>query len=199
MQHEDKVLRREFNNLYIGGIRCLEVKLGRFSNLWHPHLHMLVVKKNKSDFRQDREFLLSAWAKSLTQVTGIYTTPKDVSVDTRSLYLKDVNGKKFFNKGSILKACLETFKYLIKSDFNESLCTELIKVMSRIRTVNAWGNIRDLLHERNVELEIEKELDMAETELSDKVCSLCGSEDLIILRNVGVYGEKIYDLKDKKE
>lgn len=198
MQHEDKYLRQEFNSLYIGGIRCLEVKLGKFSNLWHPHMHMLVVKRAKTDFREDREFLTSAWAKSLTQVTGIFTMPKDVIIDIKAISMKDRYGNKIFNKTAIFKACLETFKYLIKADFNECLCSELIKVLAKTKTINAWGNIRDLLGERNIDLQIEKELNMCETELSNKVCSLCGSDNFIYINKVGVYGEKIYDLKEKE-
>ncbi len=199
MLHENSKSRYSFNNIYLGGIRSLEVKKGRFSNLWHPHLHMLVVKKIKTDFREDRKLLTEAWANALTKTTGIYHSPQKVIIDIKSLYLVDkITGQKKYSKFAILKACLEVFKYLVKSNFEELACKELIKTMSSIRGINPWGNVRYLLHDKNIELTIEHELDMSENELSDKVCAICGNDDFIQIKNVGVYGQKIYDLKNKK-
>ena len=199
MQHEDKTLRREFNNLYIGGVRSLEVKKGAFSGLWHPHLHMLVCKRTKSDFREDRQFLGNAWAKAMSIVTGKEYGPKNLVFDIKSIYFEDMKtGKKYYSKKAIFKACLEVFKYLIKSDFEELACKELIETMSNVRSITPWGNIRQLLHDNKIEQTIEKELDMKESELSNKVCSLCGGEEFIELKNVSAFGHKIYDLKEKK-
>ena len=197
MQHEDKTTRRDFNNLYIGGVRSLEVKKGAFSNLWHPHLHMLVCKKTKSDFRKDREILGNAWSKAMTMVSGINYGPKDLVFDIKSIYYEN-NGKKYYSKKAVFKACLEVFKYLIKSDFEELACKELVETMARVRSIVPWGNFRELLHDNQIDRTIEKELDMKESELSAKVCSLCGGEDFIQISNVSAYGHKIYDFKEKK-
>lgn len=184
IQNTDKTMRKQFNELYIGGIRALEIKTGKNSRLWHPHLHMLVVKNKKSNFKDDLAFLRPAWIKSLKMVGSTEEVPGNVDIQSLRIDNK-------FRKESLIKAICECFKYLTKSSWNnevEDIC-EMIDTLTNVRSLNSWGNIKYYLAKQNAEAQIEKEMGMNNTELKHHVCKFCGCDRFEVIE--GIYSSHL--------
>lgn len=181
MQHDDKTMSKQFNNLFIGGIRALEVKMGANSKLWHPHLHMLVVKNKKS---KDFETIKNMWEKALQVVSG--KKEKLGSVDIRNISFTTETGQKKFGRQALLQGICECFKYLTKSSWQMENIPEMIETLAKVHSLSSWGNIRYYLAKQNAEREIEKEMDMTETELEHHVCKVCGDDAFIFISDANV-------------
>lgn len=164
MTHDDKTARKKFRKLNNGGIRSIEIKLGENSGLWHPHIHSIVMlKTDKTDVRQFDEYR-KLWEHSTGLACG--TCDKVGSVDIRGL--------KGYN-GDIMKAVVETFKYMTKFDWLHMPCeqiSEMIYLTKGRRFISTWGELY------KINQQVEQMLDeMTEEELRQHTCKVCGCTD----------------------
>lgn len=176
LTHEDKLMSREFNNRFIGGIRCLEVKKSKNSNMWHPHFHIIVCKSQPS---RDFEWLQKAWSKAYSIVSGHETY---CSIQ--------VNAFRYKNRKDLLKNVLECCKYVSKFKWHiDNDVEELIEAMKGVRTVSSWGNIRAMLKTDSVEYLMEKSL----SDVERLVCSVCGNENFDFIDGPVAKGMSVRD------
>lgn len=163
MVHEDKTLRKQFKERFLGGFRALEVKRGAIEGLWHCHYHGLFIKNNRC---KDFEWLKTAWEKSYRLLTG-----KDISLQVRV----DVIHK---NHKGYIGAILEVAKYVTKFDWKlDDDVHELITSLAGVRTTSTWGILRTRLSEQS----IEKDMDLSLQDAVNLVCKTCGNDSFNIL------------------
>ena len=164
MVGKSKGISSEFKKRFLGGIRCLEVKKGENSKLWHCHFHCIVIKSVPS---RDFEFILQAWSRAYQVVTG---TKINCNIDIRAF--------KFKSKEELLKNVLECCKYVSKFEWHiDDSVKELIEAMKGIRSVSSWGFMKAQLKEDSVEHDMDKTL----AEVQDLFCEVCGSKNFDFL------------------
>ena len=190
MTHEDKFLSNLFKKLFVGGLRNIEVKKGEYSKLWHPHMHILVVKK---DYSRDYDYIKSLWEHATSKVAktkqkvgsvhieAIKTESGSVYKGFKSTKLKD--GTRVVSnelKQALLKAVAELVKYITKFNFedysNEDI-NELIYSTKNKRFMNAFG----ILY--NLQKEIEKDcedIDEDEETMKEHICKHCGCTEFYL-------------------
>jgi hypothetical protein len=177
MTNTDKTFRSNFKSLNIGGIRSLEVKIGKNSGEWHPHLHTLVVKDKRSKDFEDYKRL---WENSLKSV--VKTDEKIGSVFCRGLgSFQSVNA-----------GIVETVKYITKFDwynFSSEQVTEMVHTLAGRRTISTWGILRKMQQE--VEEECQNDYETVE----DKTCKICGNDvfDLFNKRTDSVDSQSVIE------
>ena len=189
LQHDDKNFSKEFNRRFIGGVRCLEVKVGVNEKLWHPHLHCLVVKDK---FERDIEFLQSAWNHAVKLAGGQESKTTPGLYGLVSIFsLKDKKNLNSSTEKSIEIGCLETLKYITKFDYelDGKLIPELIPALNGVRCINTWGILR------KINTDIEEDMNKTYTEIREQCCSNCGATDFIEFVSKRVYK----DIKDFDE
>lgn len=182
MTHEDKFSRSIFKRLFDGGIRNVEVKIGENSKQWHPHMHLLVVKKN---FSKDYDYIKSLWEKATRQVAK--TNKKIGSVHIECIKTpagtkyqgfkanKTQNGEYVISndmKQALLKAVCETVKYITKfnfEDYSYEDINELIVETKNKRFMNAFGLLFNLQKYFDTDCE-----EINEDEVKKEICSHCG-------------------------
>lgn len=181
--HENKKYRQVFDNLYIGGIKSLEVKRGANSKQWHPHFHALVVaEKPEEDFKA----LNIMWNKTLVNILNNRIDPiyedryysDSFSIVNDKLVFNDKVGFiqcQALNSMSMhdrIKCIYESIKYITKySDNMEDDLPELVNSLKGIRAVDSWGVLRD------IEQEAEKLQTMTISQIKEHVCTTCGSKE----------------------
>lgn len=157
---------KEFKKRFVGGFKSLEVKIGKNSGMWHPHLHTLVLKKEKT---KDNEFLTKLWRHSLEVAGG-----KDEGIVWFERFRFDNSSERSYNE-QLLKAVVEVAKYMCKFDFKNDTVEHLQEMYgtlkgNRFRQFSTWG----LLY--NLKMQVEKDLDtMDNDEIEEFCCSVCGS------------------------
>lgn len=151
-----------FNYLFLGGVRSIEIKRGANSGLWHPHMHCLFIKRNNNPFKDDFNFLRSAWKSSLNRVHGEINNWG--SVDFKAI--------KVLQDGC--KAICECFKYATKFDWNTSNqdISELVKSLQGRHLIVPFGEVRKVLSESA----IEHDLILPYTQLKKQFCAVCGND-----------------------
>lgn len=170
-------ITKAFKYLFIGGVRSIEIKRGKNSGLWHPHMHCLFVKRNNTQFSDDGEFLRAAWNTCLCTVHG--ELAKWGSVDYKAINTVRKDGTRTKSKISTIndccKAICETFKYATKFDWqnDEKDIPELVESLKGRRLIVPFGEVRDLLSETS----IEHDLILPYTEIKKQFCAVCGSND----------------------
>ena len=141
--------RNEWKRRFPGGVRTIEVKRGKNSGKWHPHLHLLVIKDKPE---KDYDYIKTAW-KSITKNDG-------------SVFIRAVK------KEQVIKSVLETTKYVLKPDKhiynNKDDLLEVYKSMKGLRQINSWGQLRGL-SVKDDELETYEE-----KKLATFICKQCG-------------------------
>jgi len=167
MTHEHRQGRRKYKERMCGGFRTIEVKLGKGSGQWHPHIHAMYLAPPKS-FEKDFEWLQSVW-KSVTNGNG--------SVEVHQV--KD--------RGSgILKAVCEVVKYCFAIDKatlgytsdpqrDLKIFEELYWGIKGRRMFQTWGLLRGI-KESDLEEEVGCELE-DEKKLAQFLCQVCGSTE----------------------
>lgn len=149
----------EWKNRFSGGIKSIEVKKGKYSDKWHPHIHALIFKDNTN---KDYHFIKKAWEKSTSHIFG--TDTKVGSVDIRNI-------NKSTSNNEILFACLEAVKYMTKLKPNTK--PEELKVLynelKNRRQISTWGILRGI--NNRVEKEMDEE---SENEIVNFTCKICG-------------------------
>ena len=170
LQHDDKFYSKIFKKEFLGGVRCLETKLSEIE-AWHTHLHCLVVKDHYS---RDIDWLSKAWNHAVKLAGGLESKTTPGLYGMVSIFsLKDKHNLKSSYEKSVEVGCLETLKYITKFDFdlNVSLLPELVKSIKGVRCVNTWGILR------NIDLNIESDLDKSFLEIKEHCCSVCGGTE----------------------
>lgn len=171
-----KSSRKRFKDRFIGGVRSLEVKLGKHG--WHAHYHLLML--SSTDYERDVDWLSEAWERG-TKGHG------------KQVYIKTVS------QNQVINAVLEVCKYIMKFDveYDDEKLSEIVRALYRKRRVNTWGVLYGT--RKKVEEDI-KEMDKKEGNLEDFLCTVCGSEKarIIIARFEDIYLD-YYDDVYRKE
>ena len=166
MTNGEKSLRRKFRELNCGGVRSVEVKIGKGSGIWHPHIHTLVLcKVAKGERVRQFEDYRKIWECAVRSAFGC-------SKGSEKLGSVDIRGIKKGNRKSIMGAVVETFKYISKFDWLKlpsDKVNELIEKTKGRHFISAWGELYGL------NKQVEELLAMtSEEELKNKVCEVCG-------------------------
>ena len=201
--HENKKYRSVFNNLYIGGIKSLEVKRGANSKLWHPHFHALVVtEKPVEDFNA----INLMWNKTLVNLVNksdktiyedkVYSDCFSLTSDNK-LVLQDKLGFVHFDALNMLsmdariKCVYECIKYITKySEELEDDLPEIVESLRGIRAVDSWGVLR------NIEQEAENLDTVSLSQVKDRVCTECGSKEFECINGIMTEDLKSYGYSD---
>lgn len=166
----DRQCASTFNYKFAGGVKSLEVKTGENSELWHPHLHCLLVKDR---FGYDKMFIDNGWAKCVELAGG--------EVDERityieSIYARDENGVKVYDKDALMKGIVESVKYITKFDYaNEPTerLQELVDALKGVRQIDTFGCCRNI--HKDVEEELEENTEL--NKLVEHACQICGCNE----------------------
>lgn len=116
----------------LGGVYSIEVKRGKNSKLWHPHVHFVILcdEQNKIDV----EKLSQEWK----EITG-----DSFIVDCRSFYSAEPD--------ILISGFLEIFKYALKfSDMSLEDNFHAYQVLNRQRLVNNFGILRGVEIDENL-------------------------------------------------
>lgn len=157
MTHD--IAREEFEARFSGGVKSVEVKIGKFSGLWHVHIHTLLFREKEG---KDFHFLKNAWNKAAQSVMG--TDQKVGSIDVRSI-------SKDTGKDNVLKSIMETVKYMTKLQpfIAPDKMNELFKLLKGRRQISCWGILYGTSEK------VDKEMDeKSENEIESFTCSVCG-------------------------
>ena len=146
--NDDRKYREKFKRRFPGGVRSLEVKVGKNSEQWHPHYHMYCLQP--LDYEKDYDWVKERWK----------------SISGGSVYIRQIKGNK-------LKGLIEVIKYILKPEEsiykNDKRLNEAIKALTGKRQINSWGIFR------GIEKEVEEMFDTyEEKKLSAFICAKCG-------------------------
>ena len=168
--HEDKRISSTFHFKFAGGVKSLEVKTGENSDLWHPHLHVLLVKDR---FSYDKMFLDNAWGKCVERAGGVV----DEKINyIESIYMRDENGVKKYDKEALVKGIVESVKYISKFDYaNEpsERLQELAEALKGVRQIDTFGCCKNI--HKDVEEELNEEIKL--NEIVEHACQVCGCNE----------------------
>ncbi len=170
MTNGEKTSRAKFKQLNSGGVRSTEVKIGKRSGLWHPHIHAIVLYnlKRGGKVRQFEDYR-DLWERAVRSALNCAAdAPKLSGVDIRAV--KDYTGE-----NSLLSAVVETFKYIAKFDWIEiapERVNELVTKTKGKHFISAWGVLYGL------NKQVEELLNRStEEELKQHVCTVCGCSE----------------------
>jgi hypothetical protein len=174
LYHENKELRKKWKKVFPGGLKSIEIKLGKNSKQWHPHIHCLLMKDTYS---KDFEWLKDEWKKA-TDGQG-------------SVYIQALN------RFNLLKSAVECVKYIMKPEkgvYEDDIrFNELYVAVKGKRQINTWGLLRGL-KEKDIDEAAEG---MDEKKLEAFVCSQCGCSEgeLKSYYYSDLVGQAVYDIK----
>lgn len=181
----ESVMATRFKKRFAGGFKALEVKLGKNSKEWHPHLHILTLKYEPS---RDIEVIKQYWGQSLGRFEKEDYIPQ---VDIRAIKYRPGYNYLAGQRDPLVGACLEVLKYAVKmgdfSDCPERL-PELYETMKGRRSYDFFGNLRFLQKEIAAEVTAFKHEDLLEE--VKKTCKVCGCTELEL---ESFYHDIIYD------
>jgi hypothetical protein len=124
MYHE-KDIRQKWKKAFPGGLRSTEIKIGKGSGLWHPHMHCLVMKQ---EYSHDYEWLRDRW--------------KMITEDNGSVHIKALN------KDNILKSAAEIVKYILKPEASlyadDVRFNQMYVALKGRRQISTWGLLRGI-------------------------------------------------------
>ena len=190
MTAKNKQSSKLFSKYILGGVRSLEVKIGedpktkKSTGIWHPHFHMVVCTRNELPYTQLHKILYDTWNASLNTVNH-----------TKELALGTVNLRSFKGKNmkELIKSLCEVFKYMTKFDWQGDKVYELVTTLDGMRMQSTFGNFRRLLHEQ----QIERDMDKTITEIEHSFCAVCGGDKFADVLMPEHNHLQIYDLKHK--
>lgn len=190
MTHDYKQSAKIYNELILGGVRSLEVKIGEdkdtkeLTGLWHPHYHILVCTHGKVKYKELHKILYDMWNHSIK----IVAHSKDTfcgSVNISSIKARD--------EQQLLEGLLEIVKYMTKFDWQGANVHELVTTMHKQKLQNSFGNFKYLISDKDVELALNKSM----TELQESFCTVCGSSEFVELDMYNTGRLYLYDLNHK--
>lgn len=190
MTNSDRLMRREFRTRFSGGIRSLEVKLGKNSGLWHPHLHCLVLKDR---FGKDYGVIRDMWERA----ARLAARSDNDSDKVGSVWLKGFDASR---ENDLLDAIVETFKYITDLKFfrasNEQI-KELVESLRGKRGIQAWGNMY------NMPDDVEDAFNAKDyDEIQSYVCGVCGFDKFtfdVMTREAFIKDAAIKNLLNKND
>ena len=191
MSHDWKQSAQIYNNLILGGVRSLEVKVGedrishKLTGKWHPHFHILVCTHGNVKYKELHKILFELWNKSLQTVTGS-SEEFCGSVNIRSIKPKD--------NQSLCDALSEVVKYMTKFDWQSDKVSELVTTLHKVRMQNTFGNFKYLISD----LEIERDMNKSYTEVAETFCAVCGSNEFVEGELFGYSNLQLFDLQHKQ-
>lgn len=203
LYNSNKIRRDLWKNRFPGGLRSLEIKLGKNSKMWHPHLHCIVMQQSTC-FLKDIDWLIPEWEQITYSFSGgnldykSLSRKEQIKIKVGSAWIKKVTA---FNPNDILKAIIETVKYILKPDTNlyqnEKLFYEAYSVLKGKRQINTWGLLR------NLKKEVEEDYkNLEDKALTDFICQRCDCTKgkLISLIYNGLEEDFVlYDLSKKED
>lgn len=170
MTRDDAFSRYHFKKMFAGGIRAVEIKKGKYSNLWHPHMHILVIKNHYS---KDFDKLRGLWEIACQHV--MKTKEKIGSVDIRGVKNRsNITTSEINDQVSLMHAVVECVKYITKFNFKNYTAYDLLELCNNVhnrRTLNTFG----ILYGLRSKLELQNGDDLVE--LREIVCTHCGGRD----------------------
>lgn len=93
------------------GIASYEIKRGKGSNLWHPHIHLLAFSSSDFDFVRLRD----EWSAEVGQLSNVNVQKVDYSPDVLTVDLENATDIDIlFNNARLGGAILEVLKYPLK-------------------------------------------------------------------------------------
>lgn len=170
MTSDDAFSRYHFKKMFAGGIRAVEIKKGKYSKLWHPHMHILVVKDHYS---KDFDKLRGLWEIACQHV--MKTREKIGSVDIRGVKNRHgIKSSEIDDTISVTRAVVECVKYITKFNFENYSAEDMLELCNNVysrRTLNTFG----ILYGLRSKLELQNGDDLVD--LNEKVCTHCGGRD----------------------
>lgn len=188
MTHENKNYRKLYNDLIIGGVKSLEVKIGEdketkdSTDIWHPHYHILVCTRNEHSYKELHKLLYDMWNSSLN------TIKHTNGLDLGGVHISSIKAK---DNQSMLDALSECFKYMTKFDWQSDKVVELVTSMHKVKMQNTFGNFRYLISDKNIEYEMNK----STQEVITSFCAVCGGNDFVEVQTKTNNKLQLYDLQ----
>ena len=181
----------KYNELILGGVRSLEIKIGEdretkeLTGRWHPHFHILVCTHGNIKYKDLHKILFELWNKSIQKVTS---SKEEFcgSVNIRSIKPQD--------NQSLCDALSEVVKYMTKFDWQSDRVYELVTTLHKVRMQNTFGNFKYLISDA----QIEKDMNKSYTEVAETFCSVCGGNNFVEGEIFGYSNLQLYDLQHKQ-
>lgn len=147
----NKLVAKEWKTRFAGGLKSVEIKIGKNSKKWHVHIHALVLR---AKYGRDHHFLREAWIKAVQHILG-----KETIVNMPRIESIKETAKNNKEKDRILAAICETVKYMTKVNTNMTpdQLKECFNLLKGRRQIACWGNLYGL--SKTVEKEMEEDSD----------------------------------------
>jgi len=159
--------RKQFLRRFEGGIRSVEVKKGKNSKEWHPHMHLLMLKAR---YEKDIDWFIESW-KQITNGEG-------------SVFLQGVRIRK---NEEYIDAVAEVVKYWLKPQlYSVEEFKELYECIKNKKMISSWGIVRKEL--KKADEDFGKGID--EEKMLAFICQRCGCSEYY------VYSKLYSELKD---
>lgn len=159
----NKLVPAEWKKRFAGGVKSVEVKIGKYSKKWHVHIHAMFFRDK---YGRDHHFLREAWIKSVQHFLGDVqvNVPRIESIKNKATTKKE--------KDIILGAICETVKYMTKinHDMETYRLVEAFNNLKGRRQISCWGILRGLT--KKVEEVMDDE---SENLVESFKCATCGS------------------------
>ena len=186
--------RKKWNERFPGGIRSLEVKVGKDSGEWHPHYHCLVMQKYGS-YEKDYYWVSEIWHELLGHNGP--ALKKDGTPDfdwNGNVWIKKVTTEKVEKRRyqvNLIDAVAETLKYIVKvddsldSDKNRNfykdkeLFQDVFYTLKGKRQTSTWG----LMYGLGKQVDEDMKNDNYE-KLIDFVCQKCGCTESELIQKI---------------
>ena len=190
MTHEHQQYRKKFNDLIIGGVRSLEVKMGEdaetkeSTNKWHPHFHILVCTRNEHSYKELHKLLYSMWNSSLNTINHT----KDL--DLGGVHISSI---KAGDNQTLIDSLCEVFKYMTKFDWQGDHVYELVTTMHKVKMQTTFGNFKYLIQEKTIDLEMNKSY----LDIEQNYCAVCGNTEFIESHMPSSSRLQLFDLENR--
>lgn len=154
--------RKGFLSLFPGGFKAIEVKTGKNSGQWHPHLHALVLKDRYS---KDTNFLHYVWPKCVAEMGGVAVNLKILPFSKQPGESKEAFDVRLAQ--SVKEVCKYITKFNWKDEKPERLA-EMFNALKGKRQYAVWGALT------NVRNAVAKDLNTkSNDEVQNFVCQRC--------------------------
>ena len=176
--------RDKWSQNILGGVRSLEVKIGK-DGKWHAHLHALLIHPKARFY----EWIKAEWEKASACAMDLPKGSKVGSIDIRTI--KTAQGS--------MRGVIEAVKYPMKPENgfwdNLDAVQEVIQTLPRRKQTQSFGIVRHM-----VSL-VDQADEVDEKRLDNFICQACGCDSATLhselLRDV-VRSGKLYDIPKPK-
>jgi len=117
----------------LGGVMSTEVKRGKGSGLWHPHMHGVLIVDGTLDYRKCQ----AEWRRALGRVPGNLNF-----VRMRSSVARAAGADAERVRATLVKDLCEVFKYAVKfGDLSPADRWQAFRVLHRRRLLRSFGSL----------------------------------------------------------